>query len=211
MTALVWDQVEERTYQTGVDHGVLYLPDDSAVVWNGISSVEESPNSELKPYYLDGIKYLESLIPGDFVGKLKAFTYPDEFDLLNGIAEVSPGLMYHDQPGKSFSLAYRTRIGNSSQGTDHGYRLHVLYHVLAISDSYLFPSLGEEVQPTEFSWTLSSTPVLINGRRPTAHISIDSTKTSSTVLQTLEDALYGTDSVDPGLLSIDEILAIFGP
>ena len=108
MATLVWDKVGERVYQTGVDHGVLYLHDGTVAVWNGLTNVEESSDSELKSFYLDGVKYLENLIPGDFVGKLTAFTYPDEFDSVNGIGRSSPGLSYHNQPSKSFNLSYRT-------------------------------------------------------------------------------------------------------
>src|SRR5262245_60387570 len=98
MAGLVWDDISEKVYQTGIDHGVLYLHDGRVAVWNGLISVEESSTTELKSFFLDGVKYLETLSPGDFQGKLKAFTYPDEFDSVNGIGEVSPGLALYDQP-----------------------------------------------------------------------------------------------------------------
>lgn len=210
MTALAWDQVGQRFYQTGLDRGVLYLPDGSAVPWNGLTSVEETGNSELKPYYLDGVKYLQNLIPGDFTAKLKAITYPDEFDELNGIARLDTGLSFHDQPPKSFNLSYRTRVGNDLQGTDYGYKVHLLYNLLANPDSFSFDTLGHESSPAEFAWTLTGTPPTVQGYRPTVHISIDSNKTDSQLMQILEDTLYGTDIQEPRFPDIDEMTNLFG-
>lgn len=212
MTTLVWDKVGDRVYQTGVDRGVLYLQSGEAVAWNGITSVEEDSTSELKSFYLDGVKYLDNLLPGDFSGKLKAFTYPEEFDQVNGIATVSPGLSYYNQPAKSFNLSYRTGIGNDLDGMDHGYKIHLLYNVVANPDNYTFDSLKEQLQPIEFSWILAGTPQanpLAKGYRPTVHISIDSNKTEPIVLQGIEDVLYGTDTTAPHFPSIAEILNLF--
>lgn len=206
MTALAWDQISERIYQTGVDHGVLYLHDGIVVPWNGLISVEESSNSDLKSFYLDGVKYLENLTPGDFLGKLKAFTYPDEFDAVNGITTLDSGLSYHEQPPKSFNLSYRTKIGNDVDGTEHGYKIHILYNLLAVPDSQGYNTLQDsDVSPVEFSWSLTGTPVKPSGLRPTVHISIDSRVTPSNILSIIEDILYGTDTTEPSLLSIDDI------
>jgi hypothetical protein len=211
MATLVWDKVGERTYQTGVDRGVLYLHDGRAVAWNGLTSIEDTDNTTLTSYYLDGVKYLDNLAPGDFTGKLKAFTYPDEFDELNGVANVSPGLAYYDQPSKSFDLSYRTRVGNDLDGIDHGYKIHLLYNLIANPDTYVFTSLtGTTNTPIEFSWVLTGTPPKIDKFRPTIHISIDSEDTPADLLQSLEDILYGTADSAPHLPTIDEIAAIFG-
>lgn len=211
MATLVWDQVGERVYQTGVDHGVLYLHDGTIAVWNGLISVEESTTSELKSYHLDGVKYLENLTPGDFSGKLKAFTYPEEFDLVSGIADVAPGLSYYDQPAKSFNLSYRTRIGNDLEGPEYGYKIHILYNVIANPDTYSFGTVkGSDVEAVEFSWSLSGTPPKFAGYRPTIHISIDSAETPLDVLQMLEDKLYGTEVSNPSLPTIQEIAEYFG-
>jgi hypothetical protein len=214
MATLVWDQVGERIYQTGVDHGVLYLHDGTVAAWNGLTEVEESTVSELKSFHLDGVKFLENLIPGDFSGKLKALTYPDEFDAVNGIAKVgsAPGLAYYDQPSKSFSLSYRTRVGDDIEGIDHAYKIHILYNVVANPDSYSFSTLKDSVEPIEFGWALSGTPVKFPdfGFRPTVHISIDSTETPPDILKMLEDMLYGTDTTPPRLPSIQEIAEFFG-
>jgi hypothetical protein len=210
MATLTWDEVGERGYQTGVDRGVLYLHDGTVVPWNGLTGIEEGSNSELKSFYLDGVKYLENLSPGDFIGKLKAFTYPEEFDSVNGIASVAPGLSYYEQPPKSFNLSYRTRVGNDLDGTDHGYKIHVLYNLLANPESHSFGSLGGSVEPIEFSWNLTGTPPKITGTRPTVHLSIDSRTASPDVLKLIEDTLYGTATTNPSLPPITEIGEIFG-
>lgn len=210
MTVLAWDKVGERFYQTGVDRGVLYLHDGPAVVWNGLTSVEETSNSELKSFYFDGVKYLDNIIPGDFSGKLKAFTYPEEFDAVNGIVDVAPGLSYYDQPVKSFDLSYQTKLGSDMEGTDYGYKIHLLYNLVAVPDTFAFETLKETVSPIEFGWALSGTPPMIKMNRPTVHISIDSTDTPTEILEVLEDVLYGTEDSDARLPSITEIAEFFG-
>ena len=49
MSTLVWDKTGQRFYETGVDHGVLYLPDSfgayvDGVAWNGLTTVTETPS-----------------------------------------------------------------------------------------------------------------------------------------------------------------------
>lgn len=211
MATLVWDEPGERVYQTGVDRGVLYLHDGTVVAWNGLTGIEDSSNSELKSFYLDGVKYLENLSPGDFVGKLKAFTYPDEFDSVNGIVEAAPGLAYYDQQPMSFNLSYRTKIGNDLEGVEHAYKIHILYNILANPESHSFGTLqNSAVQPIEFGWTLTGTPLKIKKFRPTVHVSIDSRKMPPYILKILEDKLYGTVDNNPSLPSIQEVAELFG-
>jgi hypothetical protein len=211
VTALVWDQAGERIFQSGIDHGVLYLHDGRVVVWNGISGVEESPNVELKSFYQDGLKYLDNLAPGDFVGKLKAYTYPDEFDSVNGLVDVAAGLAFYDQPSKSFNLSYRTRIGNDLEGEAAGYKIHILYNVIATPEGSGFETVDDSgVQPIEFGWTLTGTPPRIEKFRPTVHISIDSRTTPFKILATVERTLYGTRKISPSLPSIQALATMFG-
>jgi hypothetical protein len=211
MTTLVWDKPGEKTYQTGVDRGVLYLQEGAAVVWNGLTSVEETSVTTLKSFYLDGVKYLDNILPGDFSGKLKAFTYPEEFDQVNGIDTVQPGLLYYNQPPKSFNLSYRTGIGNDLNGLDYGYKIHILYNLVADPDTYAFGSLkGGQDTPIEFAWTLTGTPPKLDQFRPTVHIAIDSNDTPPDLLKTLEDILYGTQDTAPSLPSISQIADLFG-
>jgi len=210
MAILVWDKVGDRTYQTGVDRGVLYLPDGAGVAWNGLTSVEERFSQERKAYYLDGVKYLEHVLPGDFSAQLKAFTYPDEFDRVVGISDRSSGLSAHDQNLMSFGLSYRTLIGDDVAGTDRGYLLHLLYNLTAIPESNAYVSLNAQSKPVEFGWALSGVPVVISGRRPTVHISLDSTKMKRVLLSNIETILYGSSGAAPRLLSFSEILSLIG-
>lgn len=207
---LVWDQVGERSYQTGVDQGVLYLQDGTAVVWNGLTSVEESTDSELKSYYLDGVKYLQNLTPGDFSAKLKAFTYPEELDSVTGIAELNPGLAYFEQPPKSFNLSYRTKVGTDLEEAGYRYKIHILYNILAAPDAVSFNTIKDTVDAVEFGWTLTGTPPKVQGFRPTVHVSIDSATTPPDIFEILEAKLYGTEISNASLPSIQEIAEYFG-
>ncbi len=208
MTALLWDQVGDRTYQTGVDRGVLYLPGENAVAWNGLTSIEEKVNRDVNSYYLDGVKYLEHQLPGDFSASLKAFTYPDEFDLVNGVAAEGNGLFIHDQKPISFGLSYRTLIGDDISGTDRGYKIHLLYNILAVPDNSSYETLDAQAAPITFGWSLSGTPVATPGYRPTSHISLDSTKMDSDLLAIFETKLYGSAGTIPTLPSFQELLAL---
>jgi len=217
MTRIVWDAPDARVYETGIDRGVLYLNDGTVVPWSGLTSVEEDSDIEVKEFHLDGVKYLQTLVPGDFSGKLKAYTYPDEFDEVNGIAHVAPesdGLDYYNQAPKSFSLSYRTLIGDPIKGVEAGYKIHILYNIFANPDSYTYTTLKDSgAEPTEFSWSLSGIPPgKIQGFRPTLHISIDSRKTPSAILRLLEDMLYGPKSgtVTPHLPTIQEVAELYG-
>lgn len=209
MTALAWDQAGERLYETGIDRGVLYLQDGTAAAWNGLRGVEEASDSESKSYYLDGVKYLESVTPGDFAGTLKAFTYPEEFEEILGIKTVVSGLRFHEQPPKSFNLSYRTKIGNDTDGNAHGYKIHLLYNLIAVPGSNSFESTDDSLSPVEFSWALSGRPPEVTGYRPTVHVSIDSTEASARLLSSIEDILYGSSTTEPRIPSPDELSAIF--
>lgn len=209
MATLEWDKVGEKTFQTGIDHGVLYLPDGKVVVWNGLTSVEEQSDRQIQSFFLDGVKYLQSQPAGDYSAKLRAFTYPEEFDSVNGIEEVSPGLLYYDQPPTYFSLSYQTKLGDDVDGVDRGYKIHMLYNLQAVPDAASFDTLSEKLDPIEFSWQLSGTPPVITDHRPTVHISVDSNNTPEDILQNIKDILYGTANTNPRFPSIDEIRTIF--
>jgi hypothetical protein len=210
MAELVWHQVGDRIYQTGVDRGVLYLPDGIAVAWNGLTSVEETFSQEHKSYYLDGVKYLEHQLPGDFAASLKAFTYPDEFNQVVGVRDIGSGVFIHDQNLTSFGLSYRTLIGDDVSGIDRGYKIHLLYNLIAVPDNNAYMSLNDQSAPIEFSWSLSGVPSSVPGYRPTAHISLDSTKMDSVTLEEVETILYGSPGVNPRLLSFQEMSTFIG-
>jgi hypothetical protein len=210
MAKITWDNIAERTYQSGVDHGVLYSQEGHAVPWNGLVGMEESSNSELKAYYLDGVKFLENLSPGEFQGKLKAITYPVEFDQIMGLAIVTPGFIVTEQQPKSFNLSYRTLVGNPIEGTDYGYKIHILYNLLADPETQTYQTLSGVGQPMEFVWNLTGTPPQINKFRPTVHVVIDSRTTPTDVLALLETRLYGSETASPNLPTIMEVGEYFG-
>lgn len=206
MTKLNWDKVGERLYEAGLDRGVLYLRDGSAVAWSGLTSVEETLDDDAVPFYLDGIKYLDHEVIGDYGAKLKAFTYPDEFEELHGSGSIGGGLFVHDQKPQMFGLSYRTRLGNDLDGTDHGYKIHILFNVLAQEDNSSYTTIGQQASPLEFSWTLLTTPDSATGYRPTAHLVIDSTEINQYALTNLEKLLYGTDTEDAQLPTLQEMV-----
>lgn len=197
MAVLIWDQIEDRQYEIGIDRGVLYASGRPAVVWNGLVSVTETGSSEVKPYYYQGLKVLERVIPGSYSGKIEAFTYPAVLDELTGIVSRSPGIRVHDSPSESFNLTYRTRIGNPSDGVEYGYKIHLLYNLQAIFNDVPAKTLGENIDPTLFSWTITGMQKHVESNQSLDHISIDSRYVDPSFLQTLENQLYGTLITEP--------------
>lgn len=209
MTRLSWGAPGERTFEAGVDRGVLYV-DDTGVAWNGLVSVSESPSGgDTTPYYLDGIRYLTVVSNEEFEATLEAYTYPNEFAECDGTAAMGNGLFVTQQERKPFSLTYRNKVGNDIDGLDHGYKIHLVYNVVAAASDRSHSSLTETTEPFNFSWHLSATPTLLDGFRPSAHFVIDSRETPEFVLQSIENILYGSAIDDPRLPTIEEVLFIF--
>lgn len=207
MTALEWDKVGERFFETGVDRGVLFTVDGLAVPWNGLTQITENSTGEVKSFWMDGVKYLDHYVPGAYSAKLEAFTYPDALDDLTGVASYAPGVFLHDQPAKRFHLSYRTGVGNDLN-QELGYKLHLIYNVLAVPSSSGIPTVGQTVEPTKMSWDLTGTPPQMFGARPTAHISLHSLGIDPTLLASIEGLLYGTVDTDPVLLSMVDLLTM---
>jgi len=210
MSKLTWDQTGEKVYETGVDHGVLYLPNvegqyDSGVAWNGLTGVTESPSgAESNKQYADNQVYLNLVSAEEFNATIEAFTYPDEFEECDGSASPVDGLTFGQQTRRTFGLSYRTRVGNDTEGTDHGYKLHLVYGGLAAPSERSYATMNDSPEAMTLSWELSTTPVevgTINGKeyKPTASLAIDSRKFSPAKMQELQDILYGTESADPRL------------
>jgi hypothetical protein len=215
MTELVWDEVGTRTFETGVDHGVLYLPNgqgvyNDGVAWNGLVSVSESPSgAEANAQYADNIKYLNLISAEEFGATIEAFTYPDEFAQFDGLATPSAGVMIGQQARKSFGLCYRTRMGNDLEGDDYGYKLHLVYGATAAPSEKAYTTINDSPEAITFSWEISTTPVAVAGLRPTSMITIDSTKVDADTLAALETMLYGTDGVDPALPLPTTVVTMF--
>lgn len=210
MTQLVWNAAGQRFFEAGVDHGVLYV-DLQGVAWNGLLSVTESPSGgEVSAYYIDGIRYLNRQSLEEFAATIEAYTYPDEFDACIGEVGVAHGLSVTQQPKKSFGLSYRTQIGNDLDGINHGYKLHIVYNAVVTPSDRANKSIGESIEPFNFTWKLSSKPDLkMTGYKPTSHFVIDSRDTPTELMEEISDILYGTSSTSPRLPSVVELMALF--
>lgn len=214
MAKLLWDQDGQKLFETGVSNGVLYVKSGvsygTGVAWNGLTAVTESPSgAEANPLYADNIKYLNLISAEEFGATVEAYTYPDEFGACDGSAELTPGVIIGQQGRKPFGLSYKTLLGNDSDGTSYGYKLHIIYGALAAPSEKAYATVNDSPEAITFSWELTTTPVSVNGHKPTASITIDSTKVDAEKLKALENVLYGTESSAPRLPMPDEVASIF--
>ena len=220
---LVWDKTGEHYYETGVKNGVLYPMSASGtypkgVAWNGLTAITESPSgAEATALYADDIKYLNLMSNEEFGATVEAYTYPDEFAECDGSASLTDGVYIGQQARKTFGLCYRTTLGNDSKGNDYGYKLHIIYGAMASPSEKAYSTINDSPDAITFSWELSTTPVAVANFKPTASLTIDSTKVDPQKLTELEEILYGKDgtgedhstgAVDPRLPLPDEIATL---
>lgn len=212
---LVWDAVGERLFETGVKQCVLYPIDkisgtyNKGVAWNGVTSVSESPSgAEATDLYADDAKYLSLLSAETFGCTVEAYTYPEEFEACDGTAQLTAGVTIGQQARSVFGLCYRTTVGNDVDGNDHGYKLHIIYGCKATPSEKSYSSINDSPEAITFSWTVNTTPVSVEGFKPTASLVIDSTKVDKSKLSKLEDVLYGSELTDPRLPLPNEIVEI---
>lgn len=209
--ALVWDAAGKRFYETGVKKGVLYVQDNKGtypkgVAWNGLTGVTESPSgAEASPTYADDMKYLNLYSAEEFGATIEAYTYPDEFAECDGSAELTTGVTIGQQKRKAFGMCYRTVLGNDVTGEDYGYKLHIIYGAMASPSEKAYATVNDSPEAITFSWEVTTTPVNVEGMKPTASLVIDSTKVDASKLSALEAILYGSESVDPRLPLPNEI------
>lgn len=199
MAKLVWDETGERFYETGVRNGVLYPVSSGAystgVVWNGLTAVTESPSgAEFTALYADDIKYLNLQSVEEFGATIEAYTYPDEFAECDGSAYIKPGVTIGQQPRKTFGMAYRTAVGNDVEGSNLGYKLHLIYGAMAKPSQKGYKTINNSPEAITFSWEIQTTPVNVAGYKATASLTIDSTKVDAAELAALEAVLYGVDA-----------------
>jgi hypothetical protein len=215
VTKLAWDTVGNRLYETGVDRGVLYIPDGTGAyvngyAWNGLTKITEKPTgAAANPQYADNIKYLNLISTEEFDADVEAFTYPDAWGQCDGSASPEAGVSIGQQRRTSFGLSYRTKVGNDLVGTAYGYKLHLIYNALAAPSQKAFETVNNSPKAIALAWSISTTPVDVPGYDPTATLTIDSTKVDATALANLENLLYGTVGTNPSLPAPAAVLALF--
>lgn len=219
MSKLVWDKTGERLFETGVEKGVLYPYSDGAykngVAWNGLTGVSENPSGgEPTALWADNIKYLNLMSTEEFGATIEAYMYPDEFKACNGEAEISAGVTIGQQTRSMFGMSYVTKIGNDTEGQDHGYKIHLIYGATAAPSEKSYETTDDSIDAMTLSWEISTTPVEVTAGnfKPTASVTIDSTKVKAEELKNLEDILYGTDvdsGTEPRLPLPDELATLF--
>lgn len=215
MSKLVWDQAGEKLYETGIEHGVLYLQTsgttyDKGVAWNGLISVSESPSgAEENALYADDTKYLSLRSKEEFGATVEAYMYPDEFMECDGTKSLAAGVYIGQQNRKPFGLSYKTILGNDTLLDEYGYKLHIIYGCTASPSSKDYQTINDSPEAITFSWEITTIPVPVTGAKDTATIVIDSTKVDSDKLAALEKILYGDENTEPRLPLPDEIAQIF--
>lgn len=218
MSKLVWDALGERYYETGVSKGVLYVTDDAGaygdgVSWSGLTNVTQTPSgAEATALYADNIKYLNLMSEEDFSAKIEAYYYPDEFEECDGSKELVPGVSAGQQPRKSFGFSYQTIIGNDTKRNAYGYKIHLIYGCTAKPSERSNATVNESPEAVTLSWELSTVAaeIAMNGFKPSAKITIDSTKVAPAKLKALEDLLYGTAAAEASLPTPDAVAALIG-
>lgn len=210
MAKLIWDQAGERTYETGVKNGVLYVQESGAypkgVAWNGLTAVTESPSgAEATALYADDIKYLNLMSNEEFGATIEAYTYPDEFMACDGSASLVDGVVIGQQARKTFGLCYKTTIGNDEDGNDYGYKLHLVYGCLAAPSEKAYASINDSPEAITFSWEVTTTPVDVKDHKPTSVVTINSLKCDPAKLAALEAILFGSENEEARLPLPDEI------
>ena len=199
MATLMWDQVGERFFETGISKGVLYKSDNYGVAWNGITSIEENDSDSVESVHFDGTKFNDIVTLGDYEAILRAFTYPDEFLFYEGIIEDQTGFFAYNQPKTQFGMSYQTKVGSDIHANEAGYKIHLLWNLTALPSHRLYQTLALDTTPLEFEWSLSSIPEDMENFRPTSHAVIDSRKIDPELLKDIESILYGDEENDARL------------
>ena len=215
---LEWDKSGERLYETGIEKGVLYPISNGqyqkGVAWNGLTAFTESPSgAENTDLYADNIKYLSMQSAETFGGTIEAYMYPDEFAECDGSANVADGVTIGQQTRKGFGFCYRTKVGNDTDGNEHGDKIHIIYGCKCSPSEKNYQTINDSPDAITFSWEVNSTPVNVTNYKPTSCLVIDTTKISEAALTAIEDALYGkngedTAATDSKILMPDEVIAI---
>ena len=217
MAVIEWDKIGEHRYESGVDHGVLFVWDKSkksygkGVAWNGLTKVTEKPSgAESTKKYADNIAYLNMVSAEEFAATIEAYTYPDEFLACDGVSIPKKGVQVGQQERASFAMSYRTKVGNDTDGQNADYKIHLVYGLLASPSEKGYESINDSPEPIAFSWEAKSTPVPLAGFNPVSSITLLASEFQASDLKKITDKIYGTVSEDPKLLLPDEVFAALG-
>lgn len=226
--AINWDQPDQRQFETGTDRGVLYVMSNGTygdgVPWNGLTAVTETPSgAEASPIYADNIKYAELRSAEEFGCTIEAYTYPEEFAVCDGSAELvsGSGLYIGQQDRAKFGFTYRTKVGNANDtSAANDYKIHIVYGATASPSERSYQTVNDSPEAITFSWEVTTTPITVPGFKPTAIVTIQKSKANAEKFAELEAKLYGTagdataspavEEVKGAIPSIDDLLEIFG-
>jgi len=197
MAKLVWDESVNKKFETGIEQVALFVMGsggtyETGVPWNGFTGMSENPSgAEANELYANNKKYVELRSKEKFEATMTAYTFPAEFNACDGKAELVTGAQIGQQDRKSFALAYITLQGNEAEGTDYGKKLHLIYGAKAAPSAKDYQSEGESPEAADFSWDITTTPVDVEGKKPTAEIVIDSTIVAADKWTAIMDKVYG--------------------
>ena len=214
-----WDQVGEKTFESGTDRGVLFPTDDkgaygAGVPWSGLTKVSESPDgAEETILWADNIKYASLLSTENFKGSISAYQSPEEFDVMDGSVSIATGVTVGQQQRVPFGFSYRTLIGNDTQGLKAGYKIHLVYGAKVSPSSRERNTVNDTPAGVELAWDFTTTPIAIPGADPSAHLVIDSTKIEADKLKAIEELIYGTEAgtTNPKMPTPQAIIDILKP
>lgn len=218
MGRLTWDAIGERIYEIGVDHGVFYPFEGGiytgGIAWNGLTGVEDDTGGrDVSPLYSGGVKVGSEYTSEEYSGSIKCYTFPDEFEEYLGERELTAGIFARQQDRDQFGFCYRSKVGNDTEGTEHGYRIHMIYNMRVTDFSRAYSTVNESMDIQETSISFETFPQEIDNEEfdPVSEIVIDSTSLDPDVLNTLEEIIYGTDDDAPRLPFPDEIIELTTP
>lgn len=207
MAKLIWDAVGDRSFRSGLDHGVLYLKDSYGVPWNGLTEIKTSTNNSITSVYYDGIKVNHVVNTGELTGSIKAITYPEEFENVSGSDNLRSGVIFDSQRPETFSIAYRTIEGNDVDGEDASYKIHIIWDMIAQPASHEYKTRSTSVNIETFDWSFMTMPSDIDGFYPSGHVILESKNIDPWLLKDVEDILFGTDDTEPVLPSMTDLVS----
>lgn len=223
MAKLIWDQVGERYYGTGVDHVILFPFNattkayQTGVAWSGITAINENTDGgDANDLYADNIKYATMRSAENFKFTIEAYQSPEEFDACDGSANLVQGLagiVISQQARQMFGMAYRTNVGSDAT-TEAGYVYHLVYGATAAPSDKSHSTVNDSPDAETMSWECETTPVNVTGFKPTAHLTIDTTKlpqsdSAKAALAVFLKKIEGDDQTTSGLPMPDEVATIF--